>query len=180
MQAWTLVDQLCRFQTRWLTLVGEHLEDGQGRRLEYWRVEKDDSLIVLALQAGKILLPAPAYRPGIQACTLDLPGGRLKQGEDPLAVAASILERELGLNPAHIESLTPLSRWGWAVNSSFSNQRLYALVAQIQPDAPAAGGVADRIEASQAGITTLLRNIDCLQCRAVLLEWWLGSPTPAD
>ena len=172
-QSWQLLDRFCELRNRWLTLVGEHLRDHEGRELEYWRVEKDDSLIVLPLRAGRILLPAPSYRPGIGRCTLDLPGGRLRSDQDWRQVAAAILRRELQLEPCAIASLEALGPGSWAVNSSFSNQRLQAVLARIHPHSPTPAGAARQVEASEIGVRGLLAELDCLQCRAVLLEWWL-------
>jgi hypothetical protein len=33
---------------------------------------------------------------------------------------------------------------------------------------------------TQAGRQTLLSQLHCLQCRALLLEWWTQSCTPVD
>ena len=182
-QTWQLLDRFCELRNRWLTLIGEHLRDHEGRQLEYWRLEKDDSLIVLPLWAGRILLPAPSYRPGIGRCSLDLPGGRIGAGQDRRQAATAILQRELQLDPDAIASLEPLhadgwaedgwAQEGWAVNSSFSNQRLLAVLARIKPDSPLPAGAARQVEASAAGVQALLAELDCLQCRAVLLQWWL-------
>ncbi|WP_228040136.1 hypothetical protein [Nodosilinea sp. LEGE 07088] len=42
--------------------------------LEYWRVEKADSVIILPLQNQRLILPPHTYRPGMGKLTLDFQG----------------------------------------------------------------------------------------------------------
>ncbi|MGK7919923.1 MAG: NUDIX hydrolase [Trichodesmium sp.] len=156
----------------WLTLIGEHLQDDQGQIIDYWRVEKADSVIILTIQSEQLLLPIPTYRPGLGKKTLDFPGGRVPSGQTPVAAVPKILERELGITEAAIIHLSPLNTTGWAINSSFSNQKLYGFVAQIDPTISISdkllGGV---YSTTKSGISDLLKDLTCLQCRALLLEW---------
>lgn len=174
MSSWSVRDRFLNLETRWFTLLGEHLETEQGERLEYWRVERSHSLIVLPLWNGQILLPAPMYRPGVGTATLDLPGGRVP-AEPPLsAVAHHILQRELGIEPSGVTQLTPLNAEGWPVNSSFSNQRLFGIVAHLQPQTVPKRAY-QGFPATPAGVQALLAQLSCLQCRAVIWEWQAQS-----
>lgn len=174
---WKIYDRFVEIQSRWLTVIGEHLQDHQGNYLEYWRVEKADSLIVIPIQDQQFLLPQPSYRPGVSQATLDFPGGRLPLGADLRETAYDILLRELGIPAAAIATLEPLNSQGWAINSSFSNQRLYGWVAEIttasalNPANPAGSILRYQIEAK--GLRSLLQDLTCLQCRSVLQEWYL-------
>ncbi len=171
-QPWTLQNRLLHLQTKWLTLIGEHLQDPNGTLHEYWRIEKADSLIVLPLQNQQILLPPPVYRPGLGTATLDLPGGRCPAEQDRESVAIAILQRELGLPAPAIDHLTPLNTEGWPINSSFSNQKLYGYIAQIRPDAIVLPEYLEAAyPANESGVRSLLARIQCLQCRLVLREW---------
>jgi hypothetical protein len=127
-----------------------------------------------------ILLPAPSYRPGIGQVTLDFPGGRVSEGQTFEQAAIATLTRELGIEAANITQLTPLNPNGWAVNSSFSNQKLYSFVAHIQGNSDLLpNAVAATYPVSSTGIDHLLQDLTCLQCRAVLLEWvMLNLPLP--
>lgn len=169
-QPWKVHDRFLELQSCWMTLIGEHLQDDQGQRLEYWRIEKADSVIVLPIQRDRLLFPSPSYRPGIGQVTLDFPGGRVPEGQTPEQAAIATLQRELGIELAAITQLTPLNRQGWAVNSSFSNQNLYGFVAQIRDDLDLPR-VASTYPVSSTGVQHLLQELSCLQCRAVLLEW---------
>ncbi|GAB4377546.1 MAG: NUDIX hydrolase [Elainellaceae cyanobacterium] len=171
---WQTCDRFLELRSHWVTLIGEHLQDDRGQTLEYWRVEKADSVIILPIQHDRILLPSPSYRPGVGEVTLDFPGGRVSEGQSPTEAAIVTLQRELGIRTAAITKLASLSIQGWLVNSSFSNQKLYGFVAQIQENVPLLPElVTSTYPVSSAGVHQLLQDITCLQCRAVLLEWWL-------
>ena len=172
-QSWHVKDTILSLQTRWLTLIGETLETPQGERLDYWRVEKADSVIVLPIHRQHLLLPSPVYRPGLGQSTWDFPGGRCPDGQSRDTAAKMILQRELGIADTALHDLSPVNQTGWAINSSFSNQRLYGFVAEISPDTPL---VPEKLGATYpittTGIQSLLDRLTCLQCRSLLLEWW--------
>ena len=170
-KSWTTLEQLVQMRSPWFTLIGERLRDDRDRLLDYWRVEKADSAIIVTQAQGQFLLPSPSYRPGIAQVSLDFPGGRIPPNTAPETAAQGILGRELDLTPEQILDLTPLNDQGWPVNSSFSNQRLFGFVAEIdvQPETLSPGLLT--YPCTEAGIATLLTELTCLQCRAVLLEW---------
>jgi hypothetical protein len=43
--SWQVQDRFLELHSRWMTLIGEHWQDAQGQRLEYWRIEKADSVM---------------------------------------------------------------------------------------------------------------------------------------
>jgi hypothetical protein len=47
---WDKRGEIGTFTTPWMTLVGELLLDNNGKELEYWRVQKDDSVVILTCQ----------------------------------------------------------------------------------------------------------------------------------
>lgn len=170
---WQPIDRFAELRSRWVTLIGEHLRDERGQALEYWRVERASSVIVLPLHRGALLLPPPVFRPGVGRATLDFPGGRLPDGGDPAAAAPAILARELGVAADAVESLQRLSPIdGWDVDSSFSNQRLHGFAAHLRDEAEVpAARVYLRVDTGGAGIAALLGRLRCLQCVAVLQAW---------
>ena len=169
---WKTLDRFVEISSPWLTLIGEHLENDQGQVIDYWRVEKADSVVILTIQSEHFLLPIPMYRPGVGEKTLDFPGGRVPFGQKPAAIVPKILQRELGITAEAIACLTPLNATGWAINSSFSNQKLYGFVAQIDPTISISQELLGEIyPTTKLGIRNLLQNLTCLQCRSILLEW---------
>ncbi len=171
---WQVQDRFLELHSRWLTLIGEHLRDGEGNLLEYWRVEKADSVIVLPIQDDSLIVLPPTYRPGLGKATIDFPGGRLLHGHQTETVATNILCRELGIASESIKELIPINLQGWAINSSFSNQKLYGFVANIDSGTVVDSNSARTYGMTPEGVQMLLQELTCLQCRAVLLEWWLN------
>ena len=171
---WKTLNCFVTIQSPWVTLFGENLLDANGNRLEYWRVEKDDSVIILPIHKNQIIIPPPFYRHGIQTVTLDLPGGRNPVGVNPADTAFSILERELHVTRSFIRSMSVLNTEGWLVNSSFSNQKLYGYLAEIAESFEFLDdSQIQRFSVNPEGVRELLAKIHCLQCRAILLEWFL-------
>lgn len=182
--SWQTQNRFLEMRTQWLTLIGEHLIDNQGQTLEYWRIEKADSVIILPIHRQKILLPLPTYRPGVGETTWDFPGGRVSQGQTPSTMVPMILKREMGIGEdaialalaGQLTSLKPLDSTGWAINSAFSNQRLYGFAVDLNPALELDSAlIGNRLPATQSGIQDLLSLLTCLQCRAVLLQWWLAQ-----
>ncbi|MGG6293255.1 NUDIX hydrolase [Leptolyngbya sp. AN02str] len=176
---WQVLNQFVEMRSPWFTLIGEHLQDHQGQPLDYWRVERADSCIVLPLWRNQLVLPPPSYRPGVQQSTYDFPGGRVADGQSAAAIVPQILQRELGIDAHTIRSVTPIGATstppGFIVNSSFSNQRLYGFVAELEPTTKIPDCYIDTTyRTTNWGIAELLSKLVCLQCRALVLEWWLS------
>ncbi|MBE9175890.1 hypothetical protein IQ225_12345 [Synechocystis salina LEGE 06155] len=173
---WTLLECFAEVKNPWLTLKGERWRDDQARELDYWRVERADSLVVLPQQGDRLLLPHPIFRPGIGRSTWDFPGGRLTDLTKVELTLAEILDRELDVPLDAITEIQPLNPGGWVVNSSFSNQKLYGYWVSINgnfPLSPQAIG-AEFLVPSQ--LVDLLKILECLQCRALLREWQQIQP----
>jgi hypothetical protein len=171
-QQWKTLDRFVEIRSPWFTLIGENLQDDRQQVLDYWRVERADSIVVLTIQGDKLLFPILNYRPGLEKTTLDFPGGRVRAGQTPEEAVPGIMKKELGLTEEAIARLTLLNPTGWAINSSFSNQKLYGFVAEIDPAVlvnPDLLGAT--YPATPEGIRALIEELTCLQCRAVLLEW---------
>ncbi len=172
-ETWERTGTVATISSPCVTMYCERWRDSAGADLEYWRVERPNSIIVLPLRAGQILLPAPMFRPGVGRATLDLPGGRLTGDLSPEEAAVSILKRELGVAPDVIHDITPLNPDGWLVNSSFNNQLLFGLVATIGRGADMPPAAYATYAADRAGLRRLLADLTCLQCRAVVQEYLL-------
>jgi len=173
MPEWTLEDRFLTLRTNWVTLVGEHYTDQRGEWLEYYRAERADSVIVLPVHGDALLCPPRTFRPGIGETTLDFPGGRV-QGNSVEEAARRILLRELNLSEEILLDLRLMTRRGWPVDSSFSNQRLFGAVARLRPD-PLPQDVGECHPLSPKGKERLLHELKCAQCRLVLLHYLLES-----
>jgi hypothetical protein len=175
---WEIVSELASLQTPWLKLVGEKLRNHRGEMLDYWRVEKEHSAVILTIHRGRVILPRQTFRPGVGYCTLDFCGGRVpKEVNDPIQIVPSIVRRELGIactSDDFIEDLDRMNSRGWPINSSFSNQLLFGFVATVSNhtefDADCLHSKSYSIASGQE-MDQLLADISCLQCRTVLMNW---------
>lgn len=174
--SWERLETIVSVESPWVRLVAERWRDEAGRLLDYWRAERAHSVVVAALQGGRLLVPRPMFRPGVGRSTLDLAGGRVPKGQAPAEAALAILQRELGIAPGAVRSLRSLNTGGWIINSSFEDQLLFGVVAEIEAGAYADPALIERtVPFDRAGLKSLLGAIECLQCRAVLLELLLAA-----
>jgi len=83
-----------------------------------------------------------------------------------------MIERELGVHSEAINTIKSLNQEGWLINSSFSNQKLYGFVVEISDEYSIPKDQIGKIfPKTRDGILDLLKILNCLQCRAILLEW---------
>ena len=94
---WKTIDRFVEINSHWVKLIAEHLETTEGQIVEYWRVERADSVVILTIQAEKFLFPTPMYRPGVASATLDFPGGRVPAQVTPAAAVPAIMNPHLYL-----------------------------------------------------------------------------------
>ncbi len=128
------LDQIAAITSPWLSIYCERMLDDKGQTLDYWRVEKDHSVIVLAIHENRLVFPNKQYRPGVKEQTLDFAGGRSSTKAAPVEAVHGILKRELGIDlEKDVLELYPLNeKSGWLINSSFSNQMLFGFVAVLR------------------------------------------------
>jgi hypothetical protein len=167
-RSWTLRAALMHLSNPWLTLIGERLATPDGQELDYWRIERADSAIIVPIWQHQLILTPPTFRPGIREVTLDFPGGRVPTNQSPLEAAEHILRRELYLEAATVPDIIAINRVGWPINSSLSNQRLFGFWTQL-PEALDLSEELPRFPLTGEGVTQLLAVLPCLQCRAVLM-----------
>jgi hypothetical protein len=194
-QDWHKESEIVTIQTPWMTLLGEHWIDNTGKRLDYWRVQRADSAVIVTLQQQpqpqnngdsclRFLIPRRTFRPGIGIPTIDFPGGRIpvstiNEPADRLAIqhaaVQSILRRELGITETNfwdsIQVLNQPEDDGWPINSSFSNQRLFGFVVHIRSDVCIDPKYLHPKVYTTESVADLLSELNCVQCRIVLLEW---------
>ncbi len=173
--AWKTINTIATLSSPWVDIIVEKLIDDKGDTLDYWRVEKDDSAIVIPFYKQDIILPKSLYRPGIQKFTYDFPGGRIKKGENPEVGIKSILQNELKIREGDIERVVPINTNPWIINSSFSNQLLHGFIAELSPEITFPDSLGIERFNVETGVNELLEKMECLQCRALLLEWRLTN-----
>lgn len=169
---WACLKSIATIDSPWVTVYAEQWRDDTGALLDYWRVERPDSVIVIPVHKGRFLLPPSVFRPGLGRKTLDFPGGRLPEGQAPESVVPRLLKRELGIPTASIRRIAPINQVGWPVDSSFSSQRLWGFTADIAATFELGPEqVGSSYPADNGGAESLLEQLECLQCRCLLLQW---------
>ncbi len=175
---WQVLSRMVEVRSPWLSLIGERWRAGTGRELEYWRVEKPDTLLVVTVHDGRLIAPVRSFRPGVGRTTLDLAGGRIDNSSALAQTALAIVRREFKLHADDLfESHEPLNLVGWDVDSATSNQRVFGIVAVLRRGVEILDDcLGASYPATGAGGRELLRELVCLQCRAVLSEWLERHP----
>lgn len=168
---WQIIDKIIEIKSKWLTLIGEKVKDEKGENLDYWRVEKADSLIIITQYQNSLILPKSSYRHGIAEVTLDFAGGRVNPTNKLPDIAYNILQRELNLTQEQIKFITPINHNGFIINSSFSNQKLWGFYCEIKPEISLNNLFIHSVyNLNQKDIKHLLEDLQCLQCRSLLYE----------
>ncbi len=82
------------------------------------------------------------------------------------------LNASINLCNSDLDTLTPINNIGWEINSSFSNQKLYGFVAEIKPNITIKNNyIGSFYFLNQEGINKVLKDLTCLQCRGLFLEF---------
>lgn len=169
---WTMLEELARFESPWIRLIGERWRSDDDDLLEYWRTEGADSLIVIPRWRDSLLLPARVFRPGVGQYTLDFPGGRMPGDIEPNEAAYRILQRELGVPREAVVRLVKITHRPLLVNSSTSDQQLSGYFADLDASMEASVLLPHQCyPLDESGKAALLEELVCLQCRGLLLEW---------
>lgn len=103
--------------------------------------------------------------------TIDFAGGRLKKNNNLENTAYKILQRELNLTQDKVKIITPINHQGFIVNSSFSNQKLWGFYCELKSDISLDNLFIGAIYSLNSNdFKRLLNDLQCLQCRSLLLE----------
>lgn len=97
LQPWRLLASEDVLRERWCTLRRERYALANGRIVEpYYVIEDYDWTHVFAIRDDGRIGVVRQYRPAAEVFCLELPGGIVDPGEDPLAAAQRELREELG------------------------------------------------------------------------------------
>lgn len=173
---WNKIKEIFHVKSKWLSLFCEEWKTDEGELLEYWRIEKADSLIVIPQFDNQFVLPQPIFRPGVNKATLDFPGGRLEGNSDPKTLierARNILCDELRITDNQIKDIKLIDRTGKIINSSFNSQKLFIVSTKLQNLSLITKKRLIFFKQEDSGI--LLEELECMQCSYALMYYLMNK-----
>lgn len=85
------------FRTPFFSVAKDRFEHPMSREcFDYYRIDRPDGLILLALTGGNEIILVRQYRPALQQFTLELPCGTVDPGESPVDAANREFYEETG------------------------------------------------------------------------------------
>ena len=109
---WPVLDIETVWETPYFRAGYDLVERPDGERAEYYWVEPDDAVVVVALAGDEVVL-VEQYRPRTRARTLGLPAGAVDSGERPAAAARRELREEPGYRAETVTHLETYAPSGW-------------------------------------------------------------------
>jgi ADP-ribose pyrophosphatase len=117
----------------WRTIVGRRYRTPDGVEREFEIKIEDDTAVVFAVTADEQVVLVREFRPGPEESLLELPGGAVSPGEEPLEAARRELLEETGY-------AGDLRAVGAIVDCAYSTRRRHSFVAtearQVQEPSP--------------------------------------------
>ena len=110
MKPWETLEKRHLIQDRWISLRADKCRMPDGTIVEpYYTLEYPNWANVVAVTDAKEIVMVRQYRHALGVITLELPGGAVDKGEEPIVAARRELLEETGHKPGHIEPLCQLS-----------------------------------------------------------------------
>lgn len=123
---WTVTDRTVVFRARkWEVERSRRCRDGQGAAHEFFTLRIPDFVHVIPVTPAGELVMVRQFRHGLEAPTLEFPGGLLDPGESPAEAAARELKEETGFIARSLTALPILHQ-----APALMNNRAYFFVAQ--------------------------------------------------
>jgi 8-oxo-dGTP pyrophosphatase MutT (NUDIX family) len=103
---WKSLGSKYALDTRWLKLKKETVELPNGKILDdFYTVEGGELIAILAIDGDNNVFLVKQYRHAVGDVTIDLPGGGVEKGEQPIDAAKRELAEETGMLADHMEKL---------------------------------------------------------------------------
>jgi hypothetical protein len=164
---WKLIHRTLQLKSKWVTVYADKLIDDKGQELEYWHYDRPDSVVAIVIHRGSFLLPLPQYRVGVDLVMLDFAGSRIDNKKSPKENALTVVSRELDIQSDEISSVSLIKGSPFAVDSSFSSQKLWGFIVYINDNAHIPSMVKRYVKKD---VQKLRKDLRCGQCRLLLDE----------
>jgi ADP-ribose pyrophosphatase len=98
-EPWTVLSASVAYDNPWARVLREDVRLPNGQEIDYYINDHPDVAMVFAITADQEIVLVRQYKHGALGVTLELPGGQVDAGEDPVAAGVRELEEETGYVP---------------------------------------------------------------------------------
>lgn len=154
-EPWTVLKSSVAYDNPWARVLREDVRLPNGHEIDYYIDDHPDVAMVFALTTYKEVVLVRQYKHGAQGVTLELPGGQVDAGEDPIVAGVRELEEETG----YACTKEPLIVGSLLDNATKHRNRVYVVlcedvVLRSKPDLDG-NEAASGIEVTRAAMTQL-------------------------
>lgn len=120
----TILDSERAYDGSFLHVDRVAIELPNGRQTVHEVIRHPGAVAIIALDGEGDVLLVRQYRTALERVTLEIPAGKLQEGEDPLACAERELAEETGYKAGNMEYLAPI-----AVAAGYSDEVIHLYMA---------------------------------------------------
>lgn len=95
-EKWNIISSVTEYRTRIFDIKKQSAKSAQGKEGDFYVIDTNDWVNVIALTQNEEVILVKQYRHGIDAMSLEIPGGVIDSGEESFAAAQRELEEETG------------------------------------------------------------------------------------
>lgn len=182
---WQTIDQTVAFETPWFAIRKQHMIAPNGKELDYYVHDTNDSVICVCISDDNKLLIERQYRPPVEKVSVDYPAGRMEEDDATTEVAIRReLQEETGFTARTIRKIAVIDK-----DPGFSTTCMHVFLAQGSIDNVPTPEETEHIEAEFVNPSEVIKLIEsgsmcctfCVSATALAFKelGWLEFKLPA-